>query len=134
MDLRFRPDLKPGNKRFLLGALKNQAKSKKKQMQLQAILEPPYFATIKLKGMVRGDMNWVTLYRLYQVYSDPSCVLKIPNPVVVTGEEHCRLRTVTFKELPISALHESVKLSVQLIATELKGRIIDPGPSRSAII
>ncbi len=27
MDLRFRPDLKPGNKRFLLGALKNQAKS-----------------------------------------------------------------------------------------------------------
>ncbi len=30
MDLRFRPDLKPGNNRFLLGALKNQAKSKKK--------------------------------------------------------------------------------------------------------
>ncbi len=29
MELRFRPDLKPGNKRFLLGALKNQAKSKK---------------------------------------------------------------------------------------------------------
>ncbi len=29
MDLRFRPDLKPRNNRFLLGALKNQAKSKK---------------------------------------------------------------------------------------------------------
>ncbi len=30
MDLRFRPDLEPGNKRFLPGALKNQAKSKSK--------------------------------------------------------------------------------------------------------
>ncbi len=31
MDLRFRPDLKPVNKRFLPGALKNQAKSKSKK-------------------------------------------------------------------------------------------------------
>ncbi len=31
MGLRFRPDLKPRNKRFLPGALNNQAKSKKKR-------------------------------------------------------------------------------------------------------
>jgi hypothetical protein len=38
MDLRFRPDLKPRNNQSLLGALKNQAKSKKKSYSWGASL------------------------------------------------------------------------------------------------
>ena len=108
--------------------------AKRIMRQLQAILEPLYLATINLQGMVRGDVNWVTLYRLWLVYSNTSSILKIPNPVVATGEEHCRVRTITYIDMPIFGLHEAVQQSVSILAAELQRRIIDPGPARSAMI